>query len=694
MIKSNILKKIATIAVTASLAIGGSLLGAAPAHATGNFTITYNSDNADGGTVPASTTGLVPVAGNTGNLTKGPYTFLGWKYMPQNGYSYLVFEPGDTINISQAITLTAVWGAPVTTAIMYSPTRLAMGTDSSGYTLSGWPNASDYSVTVNGASVAFSAGVGGGNLVLTNPVSYGDTVTVSYTADKTRYYGTDIGSDRIVRTSVSNLLVNTTTHIPHISGTPTFTDQGFGSARISFTSSTSNGYTHYAVLPAASPAPSSSGVLAGTVAGAIDSGQSSIWSTSNFFNVNGLTANTNYKVYIVYADNNLNASNMVNVTVSIAATNNNQNQNQNQNQNMTAGTVQTAPGTPSVTNGVANVTLGTWLNPSLNQRSNWVICDSPHTAGSSASGGTYPSDCKGFSLTPRSLEIIMAWDSTRPLTIPATVHKFASCNNQGRCSTEPVSTVGKFLAWYERDISPYQGATSVWAISATVATDGSGPVVEEEPEAPLLDSLGRPARTQGKTPAFVKSVVKDIAASLAAIKPIHASANQPANGGVIKLETESLGTVSKVLIGDTEVKTDLKDGVISFTSPLVKVPTDLTITASIGTLIFDDAIKPIATLKSVLVPVTSGNVNKITDETIQVLNSVLLADSKATNVTCTATASANNGVAKAAARAAALAACGYLTNVAQDMVAEIVVKVDTTAARNNKATKLTFEVSK
>jgi hypothetical protein len=192
----------------------------------------------------------------------------------------------------------------------------------------------------------------------------------------------------------------------------------------------------------------------------------------------------------------------------------------------------------------------------------------------------------------------------------------------------------------------------------------------------------------------VKSVVKDIAASLAAIKPIHASANQPANGGVIKLETESLGTVSKILIGDTEVKTDLKDGVISFTSPLVKVPTDLTITASIGTLIFDDAIKPIATLKSVLVPVTSGNVNKITDATIEVLNSVLLADSKATNVTCTATASANNGIAKAAARAAAAAACGYLTNVAQDMVAEIVVKVDTTAARNNKATKLTFEVSK
>ena len=357
-----------------------------------------------------------------------------------------------------------------------------------------------------------------------------------------------------------------------------------------------------------------------------------------------------------------------------------------------AGTIQTAPGTPTIANGVATRLAGTWSNAGVNFKTFWLICDTNHAAMQSPGSATPPADCAPFTLTAQVAVQNPAWISSATFSIPATVHKSAGCTMNG-CNTAPVQTSGKFLAWYERDIAPYMNATSVWAMSATVSIDGTASVVEEE-ELPQLDSLGRPARTQGKTPAFVKSVVKDIAASLAAIKPIHASANQPANGGVIKLETESLGTVSKILIGDTEVKTDLKDGVISFTSPLVKVPTDLTITASIGTLIFDDAIKPIATLKSVLVPVTSGNVNKITDATIEVLNSVLLADSKATNVTCTATASANNGIAKAAARAAAAAACGYLTNVAQDMVAEIVVKVDTTAARNNKATKLTFEVSK
>lgn len=787
MIKSNILKKIASIAVTASLAIGGSLLGAAPAQAA-VYAVTYDASmSGTTGVLPTGTglgtddsdaNGVVTVLAST--LGSNTYQFMGWTTVRFGFYqanSQLpIYNAGDQLTITGPTTLYGVWGFKPFSSTMTNSTTLRFGIPYE-QTMDGAqaiPLASDFTVQhgqANNPITALSMSNGYITLTLQNPVAYNDSLNMSYVMNSSRRIYTSSG---LYMPSYSNFMVSTS----NIPVTVTLsngaaTDQGDPTAsELSFTSSQNIDYRWVVKLATSAAPASASDVVAGTYGADVVSSASMSWSAQSgrttTLPVTGLTRSTSYIAYIAGRSGQYNAtSNLLQIAFTTPASSSLPSIIENPTIVGTPSTGTTltisaftwANSTPSsityywyecasgytasaerdtnvdqarcnfvrststasltlvsVTNGstyrvkivdsnargitsyisptstaaatgggsqivnnsgVAPVisgsaAVGSTLTVTAGYSSGglWMICDSAQSAGMA------PASCGPFKANASDAR----WINGSTLVVPATTYKWTGCA-LGVCTTTLTNLAGKHIGYYNSSL-----------ISATLPVDGQV-VVEEEPELPLLDSLGRPARTQGKTPAFVKSVVKDIAASLSAIKPIHASANQPANGGVIKLETESLGTVSKIMIGDTEVKTDLKDGVISFTSPLVKVPTDLTITASIGTLIFDDAIKPIATLKSVLVPVTSGNVNKITDATIEVLNSVLLADSKATNVTCTATASANNGIAKAAARAAAAAACGYLTNVAQDMVAEIIVKVDT-AARNNKATKLTFEVSK
>ncbi|MDR0767076.1 MAG: InlB B-repeat-containing protein [Methanosarcinales archaeon] len=74
------------------------------------YTVTYDGNNADGGTVPVDSNDYLPsasaaVLGNTGNLWKAGYKFGGWTY---DGTTY---QAGDTIAMTEDVTLTAVWTA-------------------------------------------------------------------------------------------------------------------------------------------------------------------------------------------------------------------------------------------------------------------------------------------------------------------------------------------------------------------------------------------------------------------------------------------------------------------------------------------------------------------------------------------------------------------------------------------------------
>ena len=76
------------------------------------YTVTYNANGADSGTVPTDSTqysdsGTVAVLGNTGNLTKAHASFNGWNTAADgSGSSY---SAGDTFSIGENTTLYAQW---------------------------------------------------------------------------------------------------------------------------------------------------------------------------------------------------------------------------------------------------------------------------------------------------------------------------------------------------------------------------------------------------------------------------------------------------------------------------------------------------------------------------------------------------------------------------------------------------------
>ena len=100
-----------------------STLGSQPRYIVGNaiYTVTYNGNAATGGTPPAdlavmSVSGTV--AGNTGNLTRTGYRFVGWNTSPTGvGTSYL---PGATITPIVDTPLFAQWATNVTYTITYN----------------------------------------------------------------------------------------------------------------------------------------------------------------------------------------------------------------------------------------------------------------------------------------------------------------------------------------------------------------------------------------------------------------------------------------------------------------------------------------------------------------------------------------------------------------------------------------------
>jgi len=134
-------------------------------------TIIYNGHGNTGGTVPTDTYGYHPneiatVSGNTGNLAKSGHVFGGWNSAADG--SGTAYDPGDTINMTESVTLYAVW-TPVTSIsyngngntggdvpvddAQYTPGATAVVSGNTGdlvragYSFDGWNTAADGSGT-------------------------------------------------------------------------------------------------------------------------------------------------------------------------------------------------------------------------------------------------------------------------------------------------------------------------------------------------------------------------------------------------------------------------------------------------------------------------------------------------------------------------------------------------------------------
>lgn len=76
-----------------------------------SYTITYATNNSDGGSAPANTTGngSVTLRTNSGNLTRSGYTFGGWN--TATGCSGTNYSAGASFNLTSSVTLYPCWNA-------------------------------------------------------------------------------------------------------------------------------------------------------------------------------------------------------------------------------------------------------------------------------------------------------------------------------------------------------------------------------------------------------------------------------------------------------------------------------------------------------------------------------------------------------------------------------------------------------
>lgn len=93
----------------------------APSQANPTRTLTYGLNNADSGSVPASTSGSgsIIVAQNSGNLSKTGFTFAGWNTLADG--TGVTYQPGDSFTPSSNLTLYAKWTAVASSPAASSP---------------------------------------------------------------------------------------------------------------------------------------------------------------------------------------------------------------------------------------------------------------------------------------------------------------------------------------------------------------------------------------------------------------------------------------------------------------------------------------------------------------------------------------------------------------------------------------------
>jgi uncharacterized repeat protein (TIGR02543 family) len=199
-----------------------------------NYTLTYDGNSSDGGTVPTAQTGSgnVTVAANLGLLTQSGYTFTGWNTLANGSGTH--YNIGSTYNLTADVTLYAEWATSTYTvfydgngnsggSVPSSQTgngNVTLATNSgtlalTGYTFTGW------NTLANGSGTHYATGA-------TYNLNADVTLYAEWTAAPATFTITYDGNGKTGGATPSDTVGNGNVTLATNSGTLTKTGYTFG----------------------------------------------------------------------------------------------------------------------------------------------------------------------------------------------------------------------------------------------------------------------------------------------------------------------------------------------------------------------------------------------------------------------------------------------------------------------------------
>jgi len=142
-----------------------------------SYTLTYDANSADSGTVPSSQTGSgsVTLVGNTGTLARAGYTFGGWDI------GSTTYAGGDAYNLAASVTAFAIWTpVPATYTVTYDANGADVGSVPSALSGSGAATLDSNTGSLTRAGYTFAGWRVGG-------VDYAPGEAFTLTANETAY---------------------------------------------------------------------------------------------------------------------------------------------------------------------------------------------------------------------------------------------------------------------------------------------------------------------------------------------------------------------------------------------------------------------------------------------------------------------------------------------------------------------------
>jgi hypothetical protein len=347
-------------------------------------------------------------------------------------------------------------------------------------------------------------------------------------------------------------------------------------------------------------------------------------------------------------------------------------QQQQQQQQQSGGTVSAAAAAPQFNNGTVTATNATWTGASNLLMRWWVMCSSPHAAASGGLGSSgRPTDCYPLYATAlNNTPVQSGWFSTNPFTVPSTVNLYSTCASTSPygCTTTVVSTVGKYLAWYETDMG-------AWAYSATVGTDGTVYAGGSQNSSVIVPSL---------TPEQAKNQIKPLPVIVQPLVAALPSLSKPLvdAGGKVDLKAgDFTGLVSASISGKTIDLTVGSTGSLTITVPNGKAGTtaDLLLNFKSGTVILQDAINYVAPVVVAQVPVRPVSIKagakKLSATAADDIRHAAFANLKNNSIECVAYAA--SAATADAAKATAQQACDLAVKSNPELVnTSVVVVID------------------
>jgi hypothetical protein len=526
---------------------------------------------------------------------------------------------------------------------------------------------SDFTVLINGTSVTPVGGNYGGsfiNLGLASNLPAGALVSVAYTlahGSITCANGTDtVGTFGAITYQLPSAPALTW-------GSPSMSTGGSGTS-FYFLSDQNISYVWTVRLASANP-PSITSVFgvswtSDDIVHSSSAGVASANNTATISNVSGLTASTQYTVYIVGSTLQGAISQPLTMTFSAPSSQVVQNN---------PAVVVTNPAQPTYANGAFTSTGAVWQNSGMSPRAYWLLCTSSHSAsnGNNSLSNLRPSDCMPFhSSALTNQQAPSSWLNTNPITLPATTNRLVNCNSN--CTTASFATTGAYLAWYEFD-------NGVWTMSETIATDGSGSTSVSSVSAPTL------------SPTQARNMLKPVPAAVQPLVPAFLALNKPmaSLGGSVALSAGDFTGLVSAKIANKSIDFILgKTGQITMTVPQGEAgkTADLVLTFNTGSIILQDAIKYVAPVVVADVPVRpvaiKAGAKSISESAADEIRHAALANLKNDTIQCVAYSASNSAAAKAAAQLTAVQACGVAVKANPELkVADVEVIIDKLKAR-------------